>query len=45
MWVGYHYLVWNRKKQILKDKYGIEWFTPDECNPDNMFIFRDTVIS
>jgi hypothetical protein len=28
---------WNAKKQFLKDKYGIDWRTPAEMNPNIAF--------
>lgn len=30
---GMCYRIWERKKQILKEKYGIEWRTPHQMNP------------
>lgn len=35
--MGFCHLVWNTKQQILKEKYGIEWFTPVEMNPAIIF--------
>jgi hypothetical protein len=29
--------IWRRQKQILKDEFGIEWFTPSEMNPHIIF--------
>lgn len=29
--------MWRKKKEILHDKYGIEWKTPAEMNPDINF--------
>ena len=26
--------IWNLQKSILKEKYGIQWYTPDETHPD-----------
>jgi hypothetical protein len=26
--------IWRTQKRILKEKYGIEWRTPPEMNPD-----------
>lgn len=31
-----HWL-WVEKKHILKEKYGITWYTPAELNPDDYF--------
>jgi hypothetical protein len=31
--IGYCHLFWSMKKQILKEKYGIDWKTPAELNP------------
>ena len=28
---------WDCKKRILKEKYGLEWRTPAECNPNVRF--------
>jgi hypothetical protein len=28
---------WSRKKEILKEKYGVEWRTPAEMNPKRAF--------
>ena len=25
--------IWNTQKRILKEKYGIQWYTPDEMHP------------
>ena len=30
--IGYCYLYWGAKKQILKEKYGIEWRSPAKLN-------------
>ena len=29
--------LWALQKRILKEKYGITWYTPDELNPDVKF--------
>jgi hypothetical protein len=29
--------IWWRQKQILKEEFGIEWFTPSELNPHIIF--------
>ncbi len=31
--MGYCHMFWSMKKQILKEKYGIDWKTPAELNP------------
>lgn len=28
---------WRRKKEILKDEFGVDWFTPSEMNPGARF--------
>lgn len=30
-------LIWAQQKRILKEKYNIEWKTPQEMNPDTRF--------
>lgn len=35
--MGYCHLLWGRQKEILKEKYGIDWRTPVEMNPSVMF--------
>lgn len=35
--LGYCHRLWGRQKQILKKKYGIDWKSPDEMNPDIMY--------
>lgn len=35
--MGYCYPFWSTKKQILKDRFGIDWQTPEELNPDVLF--------
>ena len=34
---GACYGIWNAQKRILKEKYGIEWYTPNETHPDIIF--------
>jgi hypothetical protein len=34
---GLCHLHWKTKKKILKEKYGIDWFTPAEMNPGCRF--------
>lgn len=29
--------IWSMQKTILKEKYGITWYTPAELNPDIIF--------
>ncbi len=31
--MGFCHLYWKTKKAILKEKHGIDWFTPIEMNP------------
>jgi len=35
--MGSCHLVWRRKKQILKDEFGIDWYSPREMNPRVIF--------
>lgn len=35
--MGFVHIIWEMKKQILKQKYGINWKTPAELNPQVMF--------
>lgn len=35
--LGYCHEVWFRQKKILKEKYGIDWKTPAEQNPDILY--------
>ena len=35
--MGYCHLLCGAKQDILKRKYGIEWRTPMEMNPDVLF--------
>ena len=32
-YMGYCQKYWNVKKQVLKEKYNINWYTPTEENP------------
>ena len=32
--LGYCHTFWNEQKRILKDRYGIDWKTPADRNPD-----------
>ena len=34
---GYNTFFWNLKKKILKEKYNIDWKTPEELEPDVIF--------
>ena len=29
--------IWSRKKQVLKEKYDLNWKSPQDLNPDTMF--------
>ena len=31
--MGYCHVYWSMKKQILKEKHGIEWLSPTDLNP------------
>ena len=35
--MGFCHTYWAEKKRILKEDYGIEWYTPAECNPTTMY--------
>ncbi len=35
--LGFCHLFWSTKKRILKEKYGVDWKTPAEMNPDVRF--------
>ncbi len=35
--MGYCHVIWSMKKQILKDRYGIDWKSPAELNPNIEF--------
>lgn len=34
---GFCHVVWATKKRLLADRYGIEWRSPDELNPQVIF--------
>lgn len=34
---GYCHVFWKKQKQILRDKYGIDWKTPAERNPHTRY--------
>ena len=35
--MGFCHTYWAFKKRILKEKFNIDWKTPQELNPDVMF--------
>jgi len=35
--MGYCHVIWVKKKQILKDRYGVDWKSPAELNPNIEF--------
>jgi hypothetical protein len=35
--IGFIHVFWEKKKEILKQEYGLEWRTPAELNPDINF--------
>jgi hypothetical protein len=35
--MGYCHVFWPAKKKVLREKYGIEWKSPAELNPDTLF--------
>ncbi|MBE7073598.1 MAG: hypothetical protein E7379_00670 [Clostridiales bacterium] len=35
--MGNCHAVWIRKKQLLKEMYGIDWLTPEEEHPEIIF--------
>ena len=37
MQLGSCHRIWAIQKQILKEKYGITWYTPDELHPEIIF--------
>ena len=37
MQLGSCHTLWDIQKRILKEKYGITWYTPAELNPDVKF--------
>ena len=36
-YLGYCHQFWGRKKEILREEYGIDWKTPAEMNPGWLF--------
>ena len=34
---GACHAIWHHRKRLLMEKYGIEWFTPAELNPEVKF--------
>ena len=37
MELGSCHRLWTMQKNILKEKYGITWYTPDELHPEIIF--------
>lgn len=35
--MGFCYVLWCRQKEILKNKHGIDWKSPEEMNPTVLF--------
>jgi len=35
--MGYCHVFWPAKKKVLREKYGIDWKSPAELNPDARF--------
>ncbi len=35
--MGYCHMLWAKKKQILKEKHGIDWKSPADLNPHIQF--------
>ena len=35
--LGWCHIYWKAKKELLKNKYGIDWKSPSEMNPDCEF--------
>jgi hypothetical protein len=35
--LGYCHALWGEQQEILKTKYGIDWKTPAEMNPNIIF--------
>lgn len=35
--LGRCHMIWEEQKKILKERYGIDWKTPAEMNPDVEF--------
>ena len=36
-YLGYCHMYWSVKQRILEEKYGIDWRTPSELNPEVLF--------
>ena len=34
---GVCHTFWNKKKQILREEYGIDWRSPQDLNPDTLY--------
>ncbi len=34
---GYCHLFWGAKQRILREKYGIEWKSPSDLNPETRY--------
>ena len=35
--IGMNQIIWQRKKELLKELYNIDWKTPAELNPHIIF--------
>ena len=35
--IGFCHIFWSTKKSILKEKYGVDWMTPAEEDPNVMY--------
>ena len=35
--MGFCHLFWHNKRRILRERYGVEWRTPVELNPQIIF--------
>ncbi len=35
--IGFAHVFWDEKKKMLREKYGIDWKTPKEMNPNIFF--------
>ncbi|MBP9867136.1 MAG: hypothetical protein KBC41_03625 [Candidatus Pacebacteria bacterium] len=35
--LGYCHVLWGRQQQILKEKYGVDWKSPSDMNPEIMY--------
>ena len=35
--LGFCHTYWGIKAEILKNEYGITWFSPAECNPADIY--------